>query len=198
MDEVRAMNEIEAYLPQEKIHFINDAHQKELQYWKSENEKKQLTDLAPLRVFLASKDAVKNEKNVGEIIFNLKNQYSPHNEERRTFIKDIPSQEDQFTFEEIFDSLKTFSNENMSLKNKVLLGGWISTAAEIFRFRRDKNVCRKDLPGRFEDWMYRECGMKKQMIYNYKILYKLIRSAPKLINCRVNMTYFVKKIMRFL
>ena len=87
MDEVRAMNEIEAYLPQEKIHFINDAHQKELQYWKSENEKKQLTDLAPLRVFLASKDAVKNEKNVGEIIFNLKNQYSPHNEERRTFIK---------------------------------------------------------------------------------------------------------------
>ena len=48
MDEVRAMNEIEAYLPQEKIHFINDAHQKELQYWKSENEKKQLTDLAPL------------------------------------------------------------------------------------------------------------------------------------------------------
>ena len=45
-------------LPQEKIDFINDAHQKEFQYWKNialesknENERKELTDLAPLRVF---------------------------------------------------------------------------------------------------------------------------------------------------
>ena len=34
MDEVRAMNKIEANLPQDKIDFINDAHQKELQHWK--------------------------------------------------------------------------------------------------------------------------------------------------------------------
>ena len=34
--------------------------------------------------------------------------------------------------------------------NKTLTGGWISTAARVFR--RDKN-----LPGRFEDWMYKEC-----------------------------------------
>ena len=48
MDEVRAMNKIEANLPQDKIDFINDAHQKELQHWKkskNENDKKQLTDL---------------------------------------------------------------------------------------------------------------------------------------------------------
>ena len=50
----------------------------------------------------------------------------------------------------------------------------------------------ENLPGRFEDWMYRECGIKKQTIYNYKNLYKLMRLAPKLLNCRVNMTYFVK------
>ena len=148
-----------------------------------------------LRVFLARNDAVKNEKNVGEIILYLKNQYSPHNEGRGTFIEDIPSQEDQFTFEAMSDSLKTFSKsikevENVSLKNKVLLGGWILTAAKIFR--RDKNVRGKDLPGQFEDWMYIECGMKKQMIYNYKNFYKLMRSARKLMNCRVNMTYFVK------
>ena len=66
MDEVRAMNKIEAKLPQEKIDFINDVHQKELQYGKKialeskdENEKKQLTDLAPLRVSLSRKYAVK-------------------------------------------------------------------------------------------------------------------------------------------
>ena len=34
--------------------------------------------------------------------------YLPHNEEQITFIGDIPSQEDQFTFEAISDSLKTF------------------------------------------------------------------------------------------
>ena len=48
-------------LPQEKIDFINDPHQKELQYWKSivltsenEHETKQLIDLAPLRVYFGS------------------------------------------------------------------------------------------------------------------------------------------------
>ena len=55
---------------------------------------------------MARKDAVKEVKNVNEIIFNLKNQFLPHNEERGTFIEDIPSQEDQFTFEAISDSMK--------------------------------------------------------------------------------------------
>ena len=88
-DAVTAMNKIEPNLPQENIDFINDAHQKELQYWKkialeskNEHERKQLTDLWPLRVFLACKAAVKNDvENVNEIIFYLKDQYLPHNEE---------------------------------------------------------------------------------------------------------------------
>ena len=33
---------------------------------------------------------------------------------------------------------------------------------------------------------------KKAKIYNYKNLYELVSVAPKLLNCRVNMTYFVK------
>ena len=111
-----------------------------------------MRDLAPLRVFLARKAALKGSvENVHEIRFYLKNQYLPHNEER-AFIEDIP----QFTFEAISDSLKTFSKsikevEHMSLENTVSLGGWISTAAKIFR--RHKNVPGKNLPGRFEDWM---------------------------------------------
>ena len=77
-------------LPQEKIDFINDAHQKELQYWKNialesknEHERKELTDLASLRVFLGRKAVVKNEatNNVNELIFHLKKQYQPHLEE---------------------------------------------------------------------------------------------------------------------
>ena len=144
---------------------------------------------------MAFKAVVKNDaKNVKEIIFYLKKQYLPHNEEPGAFIEDIPSQEDR-SFEEIPDYLKIFlksikENENMSLKNKVLMGGWISTAARVFR--RDKNILGENLPGRFEDWMYRECGIKKQPIYNYKNLYKLMRLALKLLNCRVNMTFFAK------
>ena len=34
MDNVRALNKIEADLSQEKIDFINDTYQKELQHWK--------------------------------------------------------------------------------------------------------------------------------------------------------------------
>ena len=172
MDEVRGMNKIEANLPQDKIDFINDAHQKELQHWKM--------------IVLESKNENDNKQ--------LKNQYLPHNEERGTFIADIPSQEDRFTFEAISDSLKTLlksikESENMSFKNKVLLGGW-TTAAKVLR--RDKNVHGKNLLGRFEDSMYNECGIKKQTTFNYKNLYKLMRSAPKLKNYRVNMTHFVK------
>ena len=51
-------------------------------------------------------------ENVNEIIFYLKNQCLPHNEERGTFIEDISSREDQFSFEEISDSLKTFFKIN--------------------------------------------------------------------------------------
>ena len=173
MDEVRGMNKIEANLPQDKIDFINDAHQKELQHWK--------------RIVLESKNENDNKQ--------LKNQYLPHSEERGTFIEDIPSQEDRFTFEAISDSLKTLlksikESENISFKNKVLLGGWTSTAAKVLR--RDKNVHGKNLLGRFEDSMYNECGIKKQTTFNYKNLYKLMRSAPKLKNYRVNMTHLVK------
>ena len=51
----------------------------------------------------------------------------------------------------------------MTLKNKVLLGNWVSTTAKVFR--RVKNIG-ENLSGRFEDWMERECGLKKQTIYN--------------------------------
>ena len=70
-------------------------------------------------------------------------------------------------------------------------GGWrgLSTAVKVFRRNKMRG---KNLPNRFGDWILRECGIKKQTIYNYKNLYRLIIIAPKLFNCRINMTYFVK------
>ena len=81
-------------------------------------------------------------------------------------------------------------DENMSLKNKALFGGWISVAR--MAYKRDKLIKRKNLPQRFDDWMYRECGRKKQRIYDYKNLYELMRIDVKFLNCQLNMTYFVK------
>ena len=78
----------------------------------------------------------------------------------------------------------------MSLKNKVLFGGWISIVAKAYR--HDKIINKKDLPHRFEDWIYRENKIKKQTIYNHRYLYKLMSVAPKLLKSQVNMAYFIK------
>ena len=59
---------------------------------------------------------------------------------------------------------KTRKQENKSLKNKALLGGWISMAARVFR--REKNMRGENLPGQFEDWMHKNCGMKRQTTYS--------------------------------
>ena len=159
MEEARAVNRIETNLSQKKIHFINAAYAEEVNYWKraalgskNEEERKQLTNMAPSRAFLARKDAGKSStKNIHEMLFYLKKNYSPHNEEQAR-IDDIP-QYHSFSFEEMPNYLKTYSKsvievENMILKNKVLFGGWLSTTAKVFR--RDK-MRGKNLLNRFED-----------------------------------------------
>ena len=78
----------------------------------------------------------------------------------------------------------------MSLKNKTFIGGWISIAAKAYR--HDKIMKERNLHCRSEDWIYRECGITKQAICNYRNIYKLVSVAPTLLNYRVNMTYFVK------
>ena len=50
-----------------------------------------------------------NAKNIDEIDFYLKSQYLTYNEEQRTFIQDILSQEDISSFEAIYEDVKTFS-----------------------------------------------------------------------------------------
>lgn len=58
--------------------------------------------------------------------------------------------------------------KKMSLKNKALLDGWILTAVKVFR--KERNIRGENLLDRFEEWMYKNCGMKKQTIYNYRNL----------------------------
>ena len=109
MEEARAVNRTEANFPQEKIDFINDAHAKEVDYWKritlegrSKDEKKQLRNLASLEVFLARKDAGKSRvENIHKIRFYSRKNYSSHTEEQAR-IDDIP-QDDRFSFEEMSD-----------------------------------------------------------------------------------------------
>ena len=98
-------------------------------------------------------------------------------------------------YEGITDSQKTFSksikeDENVGLKNKSLIGGWLLTAANIYR--------RQNLTTKFEDWLYEQCRIKRQTSCNYRNLNKLISAAPKLMNCRVNVTFFLKTMKFFL
>ena len=155
---------------------------------------KKSTNLAPSRVFLICKDAGKSSaENIHEMIFYLKKNYSAHNREQAR-VDDIPQDGWSISFEEMSNHLKTYSKsvtegENTTSKTKVLLRGWLSTPFKVYR--RDKTRG-KTLPSRFGDWIQRECGIAKQTIHNYKNLYKLMSIAPKLFNCRVNTTYFIK------
>ena len=62
------------------------------------------------------------------------------------------------SFEAVSEELKAISksrkeNENSSLKNELLFDGWISIAAKAYR--HDKIIKKKNLPHRFEFWIYR-------------------------------------------
>ena len=113
MDEVRE-SRIEVEINQEKVDFINDAHEKGLKYWKraalesasTENEASELIELAPRKVILVRK--AKNQKfiNTEQIIFYSESQYLEHNPEDRTYIQNIKREEP--SFEAITDNLKTF------------------------------------------------------------------------------------------
>ena len=171
MEEAGAVNRIDTNLSQEKIEFITAAYTEEVDYWKravlrgknEEEERKQLTNPAPSRVFLAHKDAGKGSaENINEMIFFKKRNYSTNNG-KQACIDDIPQDGCSISFEEMSNRLKTYSKpitdvENTTLKNKVLFGGWVSTAFKVYR--RDK-MRGKTLPNRFENWIQREFGTKK-------------------------------------
>ena len=143
---------------------------------------------------MARKDAGKRRvENIYEIHFYLRKNYSTHTEEGAR-IENIP-QDDRFSFEEMSDYLKTFSKsvievENMTLKNKVLLvGGFQQQRKCLDAIKCVEKICLIDLKiGCLES-----VESKKQTMLNYKNLYKLMIIAPKLFNCRVNITHFVKK-----
>ena len=131
---------------------------------------------------MARKDAgISRVANIYEILFYLRKNYSTRTEDRAR-IDDIP-QDDRFSFKETSDYLKAFSKsvieiENITLKNKVLLGDGYQQRLKCL----DAIKCvEKNLPNRFEEWMLREYGIKKHTIYNYKNLYKLMIIAPKVI-----------------
>ena len=136
MDEVEVKTKkIETEVNQETTDYINYAYNKEITCWKeaalervlNESKEKEMIDLAPSRVLLIRNEKSKKTVNIDEIIFFFKSMYSTHNEEPRTFINDNPTEEP--SFEALNNYLKTFSkyikdDENMSLKNKCLFGGW--------------------------------------------------------------------------
>ena len=99
------------------------------------------------------------------------------------------------SFEGIQEQLKMISKhikdgENMSLRNKVSFGGWMAIARMVYK--RGKLIKDVDLTRRFHYWMDKEFMIKKQTIYDYIRLDESMSIAPKLLNCQVSMSYFVK------
>ena len=70
--------------------------------------------------------------------------------------------------------------------DRIIFGGWIPIVSKVYR--RENN-----LPCWFEDWLYKECKIKKQTSYNFENLHKLMSVALKLMNCRG----FLLKTMKF-
>ena len=180
---------------QDKINLINGTHQKELKYWKdavlkmalNEDKANRLKDSAPSSFLLICKPA-KNAKetDIDRIISYLKSKYSADNRYQIAFVERYPSQRDVHSLSEISERLKAISknskeSENMNLKNKTVFGEWLSLGGSAFR--RNKFIKGKNLPQRFDDWIYRECGIGKQTICNYRNLFKLISVAPNLLGC---------------
>ena len=143
---------IEVSLSQDKINQINSAFQKELDYWKEaalenldENEANQLKDSAPPSLLLIRKAKKNNAKKVdiSEIILYLKSQYPTNNRNQIVFIQDFPTIEEVSSFEGIKEELRMVLKhikvgENISLRNKVLSGGWI--AVPRMAQKRDKLI----------------------------------------------------------
>ena len=73
-----------------------------------------------------------------------------------------------------------------------LIGGWLLMAVKIYRWQ--------NLSCRFEDWLHehKQCTIKRQTSYNCRNLFKLMSVAPKLMSCRVNVTYYFKNYEFFL
>ena len=65
-------------------------------------------------------------------------------------------------------------------------------------YNSDKLIKGVGLPQRFDYWMDKEFMIKKQTIYDYIRLYELMSIAPKLLNCRVSLSYFVKNYELFM
>ena len=118
--------------------------------------------------------------NIDEISFYLESLHSTHNEEPRTFINDVPTEEPYF--EAITNYQERWKNENM--KKMKIFGGWILMASKLYR--------KENLSYWFEDWLYRLSKIKRQAIYNYRNLFKLMSAAPELINCKINAAHLVK------
>ena len=72
----------------------------------------------------------------------------------------------------------------MGLKNKSLIGVWLIMAAKIYR--------RQNLSRSFEDWLYENCGIKRQTSYQLQLQKsaQINECSPKLMNWGVNVTFF--------
>ena len=192
---------IEISLPKEECSIINNELSKEIDYWKGltleNNENKlELESNAPKRHILIPRKVNETKPvDIDAMMEYLRPAFINNNPDVRKYMVQAPKREDVLSFEEIADTLMKNAetlkeDDNCSLKNKFIFGGWLSLAYKIYR--HDKYIKNKKLPNRFEHWLLHNCYIRKQQAMNYRNFNKLAHLAPKLLHCRVSFTYFVK------
>ena len=193
-------------IPDEECQIINKEINKGVDYWKKialenveESLKSECIKLAPKSMKISSKNKIaskRTENNLNSILSELKSKYIPSFPEVEKYIPNPPDRKKVKTFKELESELKNHSSyvkdsNNFVLKNVCLLGQWLSLAYDVYRYDKLVNQ-REDLPKRFELWLRKHCKLSKTVSYNYRNFSTLVGKAPKIINCRLGLIYFIK------
>ena len=195
---------IETSLPEGECNIVNIELAKEVNYWKkhaikySENVE-ELKSQAPKRCILISrkKDKTKKEVSIESIFELLRSKVKKELPKVESYIPNAPKRKSIKRINELQPYLVRYGCymnevENFTLKNACLFGEWLDVAFELFRYEKYilKGV---RLPATFDKWVEKNCDITKSSAHNYRKLAKLIRKAPKLINCRVGIRFFMDK-----
>ena len=180
---------------------MNNEFNKEINYWKScavtnFKDAEHLKSQAPKhRMLIPKKKKPSRHEDVDNLLDLLKSKYDLQLPKIDGYIPNISHKIKNI--KEIKPYLKEYASymkniENFSLKNACLLGGWLCIAFKIYRkeIYLFKNV---DLPRTFEKWININFNISKTRSCTYRNLAKLVKMVPKLIHCRVSVSFLMEK-----
>ena len=204
MDIVDGIITIETSLPEEECNIVNTELAKEVNYWKTcamknSEDVEEFKSKAPKRCMLIARKTKPTKKieDIDSLIELLKSSFDLSLPNINAYIPNTPKTKNIKRVKEIEQKLKDIASyvnniENFSLKNGYLFGRWLCLAFELYK--REKYVFKNvELPQTFEKWIVRDFNISKTRSCLYRKLVGLIDTAPKLVHCRVSISFLMGK-----